>query len=710
MKATDMNILATAATYLYVLYDLCRLTNRTLTPIQIAKGRPEVLLRHLFEKCPHISEADRETALIQASDHGAFGGYKPSRPLKRSLHQTLISANGPRKRTRNSLDREPSALDTLAEVSRQQLGDSADQDQQWFDRLQQQLVQDVHQPPPPPRAATDPFSLAHAAAAAAAAAVTDSQVASGQTAPRAIGQRIANGDIHKPGSNVDPQLYTASELSSEPPEIVSLPAEDAPGSRAAQGQPISIAQPGAVHFRQTRHPFTHDRRQQVGEMRKLGACIRCRMLKKPCSEGMPCKACSLVAKARVWKHRISHLGDGDKPWTALCIRVKLMDELTMYETGFSKVRSAAMINEALVNKSLHEQPGSIEASLSSAADSVVSFKPMAAIQDVNNEDAQAPSAMMINFDADHVAIKLEMYLTSNTLPIISCEQSRAIKACLDTSLSLIAKYSDTLLAKVVNLWVASQILTQNPAYEWILAYSHESAPKVGSSTRAENGREITAASKDYEIIKTQLADATERYCAKLITTVLKQLDQRVVDRKQSPPFVTYMIAVILLNCVERMSLHFRRLDAQNPDFSSAGASDARPEQGHDVVREHTPSDFCRQGIGFAHILCDILRLRDIALRFHASFDIDGTLKVVPTTVTAGHEAQQAEATTWLADTGLTMHQLRTAKNIDQTVACQDHRAWDLSLLANLFWPVNGEADPTGTANPEVEQQEQMATH
>lgn len=47
--------------------------------------------------------------------------------------------------------------------------------------------------------------------------------------------------------------------------------------------------------------FEDTRRKEVQEIRKRGACMRCRMLKKPCSEGTPCKTCQGVESARLWK-------------------------------------------------------------------------------------------------------------------------------------------------------------------------------------------------------------------------------------------------------------------------------------------------------------------------------------------------------------------------------------------------------------------------
>ncbi|MCJ1313376.1 hypothetical protein MMC25_007054 [Agyrium rufum] len=46
-------------------------------------------------------------------------------------------------------------------------------------------------------------------------------------------------------------------------------------------------------------PLNADQRRQAGEIRKLGACLRCRFLKKTCDKGEPCAGCK-PSHARLW--------------------------------------------------------------------------------------------------------------------------------------------------------------------------------------------------------------------------------------------------------------------------------------------------------------------------------------------------------------------------------------------------------------------------
>lgn len=87
---------------------------------------------------------------------------------------------------------------------------------------------------------------------------------------------------------------------------------------AASKQPVAGFGP-LRNSAKARSKFSDNRRKQVQEIRKRGACIRCRMLKKPCSEGTPCNACKVLGSARLWK--------------GSCLRTRLADEFTLWSVG-----------------------------------------------------------------------------------------------------------------------------------------------------------------------------------------------------------------------------------------------------------------------------------------------------------------------------------------------------------------------------------------
>ncbi|KAL9121487.1 MAG: hypothetical protein Q9187_001953 [Circinaria calcarea] len=69
-----------------------------------------------------------------------------------------------------------------------------------------------------------------------------------------------------------------------------------------------------------RGPLKPDQRRQAGEIRKLGACLRCRFLKKTCDKGEPCIGCQ-PSHARLWvvpctRIDIKDIGYFMKDWKA----------------------------------------------------------------------------------------------------------------------------------------------------------------------------------------------------------------------------------------------------------------------------------------------------------------------------------------------------------------------------------------------------------
>lgn len=86
---------------------------------------------------------------------------------------------------------------------------------------------------------------------------------------------------------------------------------------------------GARH-RHSRARFDSGRRKEVQEIRRIGACIRCRILRKTCSKGTPCNACKKVLAPRIWRTG--------------CVRTKLSEHINLYSAGVQVVMAQKRIN------------------------------------------------------------------------------------------------------------------------------------------------------------------------------------------------------------------------------------------------------------------------------------------------------------------------------------------------------------------------------
>ncbi|KAL8800523.1 MAG: hypothetical protein Q9182_005123 [Xanthomendoza sp. 2 TL-2023] len=90
-------------------------------------------------------------------------------------------------------------------------------------------------------------------------------------------------------------------------------------------------------------PLRPDQRKQASEIRKLGACLRCKFLKKTCDKGEPCQGC-LPSHARLWqvpctRTDIKELAYFMKDWKADYERHVSLEFPIENIKGFSKIET-----------------------------------------------------------------------------------------------------------------------------------------------------------------------------------------------------------------------------------------------------------------------------------------------------------------------------------------------------------------------------------
>jgi hypothetical protein len=74
--------------------------------------------------------------------------------------------------------------------------------------------------------------------------------------------------------------------------------------------------------------------------------------------------------------------------------------------------------------------------------------------------------------------------------------------------------------------------------------------------------EVTNA-ESYGLLCNQLRAATEKRASQLSKSVMNDLERRLLQRQQSGWFETFLVALLLLNCVERTCWLFRSWDDEN---------------------------------------------------------------------------------------------------------------------------------------------------
>jgi hypothetical protein len=66
--------------------------------------------------------------------------------------------------------------------------------------------------------------------------------------------------------------------------------------------------------------------------------------------------------------------------------------------------------------------------------------------------------------------------------------------------------------------------------------------------------------ESYALLCSQLRAATEKRAMQLSKSVINDLERRLLQRQKSGWFETFLVAVVLLNCVERTCWLFRSWD------------------------------------------------------------------------------------------------------------------------------------------------------
>jgi hypothetical protein len=181
-------------------------------------------------------------------------------------------------------------------------------------------------------------------------------------------------------------------------------------------------------------------------------------------------------------------------------------------------------------------------------------------------------------------------------------------------------------------------LFSNPSQAPTLAPPTMSDADLSDSTRTP----ITAANhlSSYNLIEMQLMGATEKRAACLARVVMNDLERRLLQRQQASPFETFIVAVILLACVERMCWLFRTWEVPKPSIDTNAdapeqttdekvlatalqtqtefASSAAPQNNPQTPARHprwpldkSPSAFSQQGERFSDILNMLLKMRGV---------------------------------------------------------------------------------------------------
>lgn len=271
-------------------------------------------------------------------------------------------------------------------------------------------------------------------------------------------------DTHEQPTDQPPStdlLHITSEIQSLDPSsqrAALYPRPIAIQPSPAAGTPVQPTMPDRAAMLLTkakgRSQFTEERRREVQLVRQLGACLRCRMLKKTCSPGTPCKQCKGIQNPRVWME--------------CCIRSRLTSQLEVYFSGLQSTLAWQGLVDLERQTALDMYPGRIEAShffdseplkyltfstfmgflpdrtttattTTTTATTDIVLKPdpasstpvtMPHTTDFAQGGGVPRSVYVINTEADNVETKLDQYMKNMAFLFYETEPSHVIKSTL----------------------------------------------------------------------------------------------------------------------------------------------------------------------------------------------------------------------------------------------------------------------------------------
>lgn len=362
--------------------------------------------------------------------------------------------------------------------------------------------------------------------------------------------------------------------------------------------------------------FAPERRKEVRELRKVGACMRCRILKKVCSQETPCQTCAAIESPRLWKHA--------------CVRTKLADEFPLYFVCLYGIMIYEENKKMKTNFVLESYEGTIEAS--HFGDQSIIFNGLKC-----NPRRQPPNAagepgfIVIDLESENVLPKIERYLPAISSQLIGQEISTVMRTSLEMAQSFkngqqnnpTIEKQDNLISEIIELWAATAMLTDpdlKPLFVTVLTLTGERSVITQDSSPYANAT-----------MTLQYRAAVEKRASVLCRSIMHHFEQRVLSRQKSTHFETFLGAFILLGCAERMCWLYRCWEDEN-------------SRAYVWTLDAQPGVYADKGERFAQMVQMLLNLRQLEPKI--VFDSNSGL-IIP------RDNKDPDLALWLVSAGMT---------------------------------------------------------
>ncbi|MCJ1284716.1 hypothetical protein MMC26_004052 [Xylographa opegraphella] len=415
---------------------------------------------------------------------------------------------------------------------------------------------------------------------------------------------------------------------------------------------------GEQHHRvqKIRGKFSDVRRKEVQEVRKRGACIRCRMLRKTCSGGDPCSTCSGIESARLWK--------------TPCMRTRIASEFELYSTGLYGKLAQQEIDRAQgrdTSYAFTKFPGQIVATHVRDSEIYVSFGAVIldSPEDGHNFGISPLSAtrsqlLLLDDSSIDSLAKLDKYVKVVGPYLHEEEPSQFMTVTIGLASSLCVERNDILLSQATQLWDLTTLLLDSASH-WHI-YTYDGPPSnihLPSPPNHENLHALPPSASNHQHILTQLRALTEQKASTLSRRLLHDLERRLLAKSHSQSFATFLTALILLSCAERMCWLYHAWD--------------RPQPLESWPLHYPPAYYVQQGATFAELIAMLLRMRGVPPKTSTRPE-SGFLGPI--------ECGDAAVVRWFDEIRLSHTHIR--ERATAPFDAGDPRCWELRFAGKLF--------------------------
>ncbi|TLS27764.1 hypothetical protein PpBr36_01782 [Pyricularia pennisetigena] len=353
-----------------------------------------------------------------------------------------------------------------------------------------------------------------------------------------------------------------------------------------------MSSPNGGKARHSRARFDATRRKEVQEVRKIGACIRCRILRKTCSKGHPCDTCRKVLSPRIWKSG--------------CVRTKFSEQLDLYSAGVQIVLNQQRLNDLKAHVNFANQGTTLELSIFPECNFHISAQALQSIgaKERTPEEPERPwvkeELLLIDSEKEDLQGSVELYMRQILHEFVEREKSQFARVTLDTAITLGHETHDELLKKAIELWGLVEMLDRERQWNITVKYG-------GLDGRTREIKDST--DQDcFTTICLQLTAAAERKAAHTSKQLLQGMQRVLQDSKTKIDHNMFLTTLILLNCVEKTTWAFKawEQDSLQPMWPLEKAPHNFTGQGYVLadllkmllgIRKVLPRTFCRESDG-----------------------------------------------------------------------------------------------------------------